>query len=82
MTENRKRTVRETRRLYHSLDCRMGRHRRTPTFRPGEEVCLNCGAVFYCMDCLKLNHLPPSTAQRLYPFPCPHHHRAAEEVQS
>lgn len=81
MTDDRKRTVSATRRLYTQVNCRMGQHRLTPTFRPGEQVCLNCGAVFYCLECLKINHLPPPTAQRPYPFACPHHRRATEEVQ-
>jgi len=51
----------------------MGQHKLTPTFRAGEQLCLSCGAVFYCAECLTANHLPAPTAHRLYPVPCSLH---------
>jgi hypothetical protein len=79
MTDNQKRTVSATRRLYAQVNCRMGQHKLTPTFRAGEQVCLSCGAVFYCPECLTVHHLPAPTAHRLYPVACSLHRPA--EVQ-
>ena len=62
-----------TRHLYNRVNCRMGQHKLTPTFRAGEQVCLSCGAVFYCAECLTVHHLPTPTAHHLYPVPCPLH---------
>jgi hypothetical protein len=56
--------------------CAAGEHSETPTFRPGEVVCLICSRVVYCPDCLQENHLPPPQAQRAYPLTCPVHQKA------
>ena len=50
--------------------CQQGRHSSTPTFRPGETVCLVCGIVVYCPLCLDVSHLPYPTAARAYPLTC------------
>ena len=52
------------------VDCKQGRHHTTPTFRPGETVCLVCGMVVYCPPCLDAYHLPSPTAERAFPLPC------------
>jgi hypothetical protein len=62
-----------TRRTYNRVNCRMGQHKLTPTFRAGEQVCLSCGAVFYCSECLTVHHLPAPTAHQLYPVACSLH---------
>jgi hypothetical protein len=68
-----------TRRTYDRVNCRMGQHKLTATFRAGEQLCLSCGAVFYCAECLTIHHVPAPTAHRLYPVPCSLHRRV--EVQ-
>jgi len=54
------------------LNCQQGKHNATPTFRPGETVCMTCGLVVYCPVCLDENHLvfPLSHA---HPLTCPTH---------
>ncbi len=59
--------------------CAKGHHTHTPTFRPGETVCLICGIVFYCPACLHESHLQPPLTHA-YAFPCPTHQKA--EVQA
>lgn len=61
------------------LNCQQGMHNDTPTFRPGERVCLVCGRVVYCPLCLDENHLvfPSSHA---YPLTCPTHRRVEVQV--
>jgi hypothetical protein len=61
--------------------CATGDHRETPTFRPGEVVCLICSRVVYCPDCLSENHLPLPQAHRAFPLACSTH-RKAQEVQA
>jgi len=39
--------------------CEKGYHSHTPTFRPGETVCLFCSLVLYCPECLNQSHLQP-----------------------
>jgi hypothetical protein len=56
--------------------CATGTHHETPTFRPGETLCLICGRVVYCPDCLSLNHLPLTQAHRAFPLECPAHRKA------
>ncbi len=60
--------------------CATGVHTETPTFRPGEKVCLICSRVVYCPDCLSESHVPLSQAQRVFPLPCPAHQQ--REVQA
>ncbi len=55
--------------------CAKGRHTDTPTFRPGETVCLTCGMVVYCPACLQENHLQAPRVHA-YPMLCPTHQKA------
>lgn len=55
--------------------CDKGYHNTTPTFRPGETVCLTCGAVFYCPTCLQQSHLSPPLTHA-YALPCATHQKA------
>ncbi len=59
--------------------CRIGHHTATPTFRPSETVCLICGMVVYCPDCLYDNHLQVPQVHA-YPVLCSTHKKA--EVQA
>ncbi len=67
---------RATERAQALFDCRQGRHSATPTFRPGETVCLVCGRVAYCPECLDASHLPYPTATHAYPLTCLAHQPA------
>jgi hypothetical protein len=60
--------------------CATGEHNETPTFRPGETVCLVCGRVIYCPDCLSENRLPLPQAHRAFPLLCSIHQK--QEVQA
>jgi hypothetical protein len=60
--------------------CAIGEHTETPTFRPGEVVCLVCGRVVYCPDCLSENHLLPPQAQRAFPLTCSMHRKREVQV--
>lgn len=55
--------------------CAKGHHSSTPTFRPGETVCLVCGLVLYCPDCLNESHLQPPFVHA-FPKVCPTHQKA------
>ncbi|GHO95221.1 hypothetical protein KSF_052690 [Reticulibacter mediterranei] len=54
-------------------DCQQGRHSTTPTFRPGEQVCLTCGVVIYCPGCLQANGLRFPQVAHAYTLECPTH---------
>ncbi len=56
--------------------CAKGEHTETPTFRPGETVCLICSRVIYCPKCLQENHLSLPQAQRAFPLTCSTHRKA------
>jgi len=51
------------------LNCQQGMHTDTPTFRPGETVCIICGLVVYCPVCLDVHHLSYPTAHA-HPLIC------------
>ena len=55
--------------------CAKGQHTNTPTFRPGETVCLTCGMVVYCPDCLQESTLPVPQVHA-YPVLCSTHQNA------
>ncbi len=59
--------------------CAKGHHSSTPTFRPGETVCLVCGLVLYCPDCLNESHLQPPFVHA-FPKVCPTHQKAQVQV--
>jgi hypothetical protein len=61
-------------------DCKHGRHTLKNTFRPQEQVCLICGLVLYCPDCLKEYQLPRVQSERARPLVCPRH-RMLKEAQ-
>jgi hypothetical protein len=76
-------TARERRAIEHAralAECKQGRHNTTPTFRPGETVCLVCALVVYCPVCLQKNNLPPPQAHRAFPLVCGLHQQ--QEVQA
>jgi hypothetical protein len=83
-TTTRKRlTAEEQRAAAHAqalAQCATGAHTETPTFRPGEVVCLICGRVVYCPLCLQENQLPPPQAHRAFPLACATHQK--REVQA
>lgn len=55
--------------------CEQGYHSHTPTFRPGETVCLFCDLVLSCPECLSESHLqPPFT--HAFPNVCATHQNA------
>jgi len=60
--------------------CAGGYHTSTPTFRPGETVCLVCGSVVYCPDCLSENQLSLSQAHHAYPLACSTHKKVQVQV--
>jgi hypothetical protein len=60
--------------------CKRGEHRLTDTMRPGERLCLACGLVLYCPDCLQAANLAPLTNGRVFPLECSQHRKA--EVQA
>ncbi len=62
-------------------DCKHGRHTLKNTFRPQEQVCLVCGLVLYCPECLQESQLPRVQSQRARPLICPKH-RQPTEVQA
>jgi len=61
------------------LDCQQGRHSATPTFRPGETMCLICGLVVYCPVCLDVHHLFYPTAHA-HPLTCVTHQHAGVQM--
>ena len=75
-TSTKKRpTAAEKRAIAHEKaleQCTRGNHADTPTFRPGETVCLACGMVQYCPTCLQESNLHPAFI-RAYPFLCAMH---------
>ena len=76
-------TAEEQRAIAHAhalAKCATGAHTETPTFRPGETVCLICGRVVYCPDCLSENHVPLPQAHRAFPLACATHQK--REVQA
>jgi hypothetical protein len=82
-TSRKRLTAEEQRAAAHAqalAQCATGAHTETPTFRPGETVCLICGRVVYCPDCLSENHSPLPQAQRAFPLACPPHQK--REVQA
>ena len=85
-TAKKQPTVKEqsaTRRTQALANCRFGKHTMSNTFRPGEQVCLSCGIVFYCPGCLKQNDLSPLTNERAYPLDCStHRHVEVSTCQS
>lgn len=56
--------------------CERGTHTLMPTFRPSEQLCTSCNAVFYCSACLQQHGLRPSSSARAYPLPCQEHQQA------
>jgi len=60
------------------LNCQQGKHTDTPTFRPGETVCMTCGLVVYCPVCLDVHRLSYPLAHA-HPLTCSTHRYA--EVQ-
>ncbi len=60
-------------------ECRKGYHTSTPTFRPSETVCITCGMVNYCLDCLHENKLQLPLVHA-FSVACPTHKKA--EVQA
>lgn len=54
-------------------ECRYGRHSMTPTFRTSEQVCIVCGLVTYCPDCLDAAHLLHPQREHAYPVECMQH---------
>lgn len=59
-------------------DCKHGRHTLKNTFRPQEQVCLICGLVLYCPECLKKYHLPRVASEHARPLLCSEHQKPAE----
>jgi len=55
--------------------CAKGQHTDTPTFRPGETVCLTCGMVVYCPSCLQESTLQVPQVHA-YPGLCSTHQNA------
>jgi hypothetical protein len=80
-TTSRIRPTAEQQRAAALTQCSKGTHHETATFRPGEVVCLVCGRVVYCPDCLSENHLPLPQAHRAFPLPCSTHQKQ-QEVQA
>jgi hypothetical protein len=74
-TPKKQPTVKElstARRTQALANCQFGKHNLSNTFRPGEQVCLTCGIVFYCAACLHAAHLSPLT-KNAYPLDCSTH---------
>jgi len=61
------------------LDCQQGKHTSTPTFRPGETVCMTCGLVVYCPVCLDVHHLLYPSAHA-HPLTCSTHQHAGVQA--
>ncbi len=61
------------------LDCQQGMHSTTPTFRPGETVCMTCGLVVYCPVCLDVQHLSYPSAHA-HPLTCSMHRQAGVQI--
>ncbi len=79
--KKRKPSAREqsaTRHAQALADCQHGKHTLTNTFRPGEQVCLSCGAVFYCPGCLQKSNLAPLPNGRA--LACPTHRHMEVQV--
>lgn len=62
--------------------CRRGEHSMTPTFRPGETLCLGCGLVLYCPLCLTEQHLPTPPNRRAFAVRCAVHQSQNAEVMA
>jgi hypothetical protein len=54
-------------------NCKQGYHTLTPTFRPGEKLCLICGVVYSCPFCVREHNLPPVTSQLVFVLLCDKH---------
>ncbi len=59
--------------------CKKGNHTTTATFRPSETVCLVCGMVVYCPNCLNDNRLQVPQVHA-YPIVCQTHKNAEVQV--
>jgi hypothetical protein len=58
--------------------CQQGLHQFTPTFRPGERVCLVCSLVRYCPVCLEAHHLSPPPKRHVSAMKCAAHRQSGE----
>jgi hypothetical protein len=59
--------------------CAEGKHNFTATFRLSESVCLTCGLVKYCPQCLQENTLP-EPYNHAFPRVCATHQKATVQV--
>jgi hypothetical protein len=59
--------------------CAKGNHTSTPTFRPGETVCITCGLVVYCPLCLTSQKLQLPYGHA-YTLTCSIHQKAEVQV--
>ncbi len=60
--------------------CEKGNHTKTPTFRPGEQICTSCGLVVYCPVCLDRQNLQVAAQRRTFPLLCETHRYVEVQV--